>query len=346
MPKAVRYQQGQRWGYSPQVAGFEQTLVLGTVMDPVWDTKDLIYTVYVRYAEAMKESIASNYDGVIVILGERELDRSVSILVESGVPLPSWKAVHGCSGNAFDRVSDELARHLVRAEQCLELIRVRKEALRKHHEKYGALANRSESSKCVAESWKRIEAWYAENAHELSASLAPGASETAMNQFEGEIGASLPDDFKESVRVHNGGWWVPWRHGDLLSLDAILKEWRMYSEWQAAGEWPTPDDVVRDSNLQIKPVFWNKRRIFITANSGNHLTLDLDPPAEDLYGQIIKHSREEGPIVVVARGWGEFLMMLVSDLEAGKYIPMEGSVELVEYVERQLAEDIVSIIGK
>ena len=159
------------------------------------------------------------------------------------------------------------------------------------------------------------------------------------SRFEKEIDARLPDDFKESLRIHDGGgWWVPWRHGDLLSLEQILEQWKMYSDWQAKGEYATGGDNWRADNIKgpIKRVFWNKKRIYVTDNSGDHLTLDLDPPADGTYGQVIDHSHEVGPMEVVATGWGEFLRNLVEDLESGKYVYLkhEGSLELVEEVER------------
>jgi cell wall assembly regulator SMI1 len=73
---------------------------------------------------------------------------------------------------------------------------------------------------------------------------------------------------------------------------------------------------------------------------GQLLTLDLDAPADGTYGQVLDHSHEVGPTEVVATGWGGFLSMHVNDLESGKYVCLEdqGSVELVEDVERELAE--------
>ena len=76
----------------------------------------------------------------------------------------------------------------------------------------------------------------------------------------------------------------------------------------------------------------------VTDNSGNHLTLDLDPPSDGTYGQVLDHCHEVGPKEVIASGWGDFLRKLVEDLESGKYVYLkhEGSLELVEELERQL----------
>jgi cell wall assembly regulator SMI1 len=282
------------------------------------------------------------------------MDRSVTNLVESGIELPWWwvygrrfdskeKAPNSRSLLSCDYLSDVLPQQFAVANRRLGEKRAREESLRKHREKYGSRTNRSEPSKSVIESWQRIEGWYAENANSLTNSLAPGATQAAIERFEKEIGAKLPDDFKESVRVHDGGgWWVPWRHGDLLSLEGILEQWKMYSDWQAKGNYATGEDwVPRDIKGPIKPVFWNKQRIYLTDNSGHRLTLDLDPPADGKYGQVLDHCHEVGPTEVVASGWAEFLRMLVDDLESGKYVYLEdGGVELAAEVEKELAEGL------
>jgi cell wall assembly regulator SMI1 len=73
----------------------------------------------------------------------------------------------------------------------------------------------------------------------------------------------------------------------------------------------------------IKPIFWNTKRIFVTDSSGDHLTLDLDPPEEGHYGQVLDHRHEVGPRSVLAPSWSAFLSQLADDLEAGKYIYVE-----------------------
>lgn len=321
---------------------------------PEWGWNERKYDVYIRYSPTVKESIPADYDGVILSLTDAGMDRSVTDFVETGVELPWWwvygrrfdseeEAPDTTGALSCDRVSDVLPRSLTGAQQRLEEMRATEESLRKHREKYRARMNPPEPSRSVAESWQRIEAWYADIGEDLSKWLAPGASEIAIERFEQEIGARLPEDFKESVRVHDGGgWWVPWRHGDLLSLEGILEQWKMYSDWQAKGNYATEGDewVPRDITGPIKPAFWNKQRIYVTDNSGNHLTLDLDPPPDGTYGQVLHQSHELGPTEIVASGWGEFLKRLVDDLESGKYVYIEheGSLELVEDVERELAE--------
>jgi cell wall assembly regulator SMI1 len=328
--------------------------VIGRVTEahPEFGWNERTFDVYVRYSDAAKGSIPSDYDGTILHLTDEGLDRSVTKLVATDVKLPWWwvygrrfrskkdepnsRSVMSCK-----RVSDVLPHVFQSAKQVAEHIRASQEALREHRKKFASKRAKPKPSRTIEESWKRIEAWYAENADPVGRSLAAGASEAAIKRFEKEIGARLPEDFKESVRIHDGGgWWVPYLHGELLSLDGILEQWKMYSEWQAKGDYASGDDDWRPRDLKgpIKPVFWNKRRIYVTDNSGDHLTLDLDPPADGTYGQVLNHSHEVGPMEVVASGWGEFLRKLVNDLESGKYVYLrhQGQLELVDELERDL----------
>ena len=112
-----------------------------------------------------------------------------------------------------------------------------------------------------------------------------------MADFERSIGTQLPKDFRESLLLHDGSnedGWILW-HGELLTLDKMLKQWEMYRDWQTRGEYAIPgsdDWTTHAIDGPIKPIFWNVKRLFITDNSGDHLTLDLDPPQKGHYGQV------------------------------------------------------------
>ena len=128
MAKAMRYAKGQRWALKPRVAGFEPTLVIGEVTEPhpEWGWNERTYSVYVRYAAAVKDSIPADYDGVILSLTYAGMNRSVTDLVDSGVELPWWwiygrrfdspeKAPRGRGAFSCDRVSDVLPNSLTSA---------------------------------------------------------------------------------------------------------------------------------------------------------------------------------------------------------------------------------------
>lgn len=348
-----RFEPGQRWRYRSSIAEFENTLVIAGVAeaDEEIGLDERTYTVYVRYSHEAKMALPLDYDGIVLLLTDQGLDDSVTELVEEHVKLPWWWSYgrrfkskkdvpNHRSATECDRVGDVLSLEFQSAKQAVERISGIGMAIEKHRKKLDTRQSHPKPSQSVAESWDRIKAWYSENAKSIGGDLAKGASATAIRRFEKEIGASLPEDFRESVMIHNGGgWWVPSRYGDLLSLDQILTNWRKYSDWLARGTYATSDGSWEANAIEgpIKPIFWNKKRVYVTDNSGNHLTLDLDPPADGRYGQIIHHSHEVGPTKVVASSWGEFLSKLVEELESGKYVylPDEGCIELVEEIERE-----------
>ncbi len=176
----------------------------------------------------------------------------------------------------------------------------------------------------VLESWQRIVAWYKENTYPNMLSLNAGATEEEIEAFQREIGLSLPDDFRESLLLHNGGDCGLLWYGELLTLDGVLRQWAMYKDWQRSGEYATADWKVEDSiDKHIRPVFWDSFRLPLTDNSGDHLMLDLQPASGGDVGQIFSHSHEVGPEQVLASSWSEFLTKVVTDLEAGKYVFVE-----------------------
>lgn len=160
-----------------------------------------------------------------------------------------------------------------------------------------------------------------------------GASLRAIARLEKLLGTQLPDDIRESLKIHDGGyWWVLPNFGELLPVGEIERQWSMYRDWQQEGTYGNDSSnwEAEDIHGPIKPIFWNVKRIPITDNSGDHLMLDLDPPGDGTYGQIIDHSHEVGPKRVVAASWSEFLANLVDDLESGKYdLDEEGKLKHV-----------------
>jgi cell wall assembly regulator SMI1 len=316
--KTSPYKKGQRWKFKTDVAEFEDTLVIGR--------KDgRSYDVYVRYVPS--KSLPRNKDGEVLQLTEAGLNRNVMELVESGVKLPWWWVLGvRCESKekAPDTMNVALCNGLIKnclrdlyhsLQQVQEFKRQRAQA-RKQAKLEIKKRGSARSSKSIAESWERIRAFYP---HQI---LHPGATPAAIAAFEEAIGLVLPDDFKESLRLHDGGdnFWFHSTSGEFLSLAGMLKQWKTYRQAQRQGEYATEDWEASDIEGPIKPVFWNTKRIVVTDNSGDHWTLDLDPPQDGAYGQILDHSHEVGPTQVLAGSWAELLSQLAVDLENGKYL--------------------------
>jgi hypothetical protein len=75
----------------------------------------------------------------------------------------------------------------------------------------------------VAESWRRIAAWYEANTPPGTLRLPPGASEEMILVAEAEMGLRLPEGLRAFYRLHDGlGGSFFLHYGEFLSLDLVL----------------------------------------------------------------------------------------------------------------------------
>jgi cell wall assembly regulator SMI1 len=56
----------------------------------------------------------------------------------------------------------------------------------------------------MREIWDMIEGWLALNTPWIQASLAPGATQDEIQTAEASLGLALPEDVRQSYRLHNG----------------------------------------------------------------------------------------------------------------------------------------------
>lgn len=174
----------------------------------------------------------------------------------------------------------------------------------------------------IASAWRRIAAWHKAYTPAGTLTLSPGASEEEITAFEREVGFRLPDDLRASFALHNGSedTFLLW-HGELLSLEQILRQRREYLRWQEQDGWGVGKQYeTEDVEEPIKPIWWSPLRLPLTDNSGDHGIADFDPAEGGQRGQIIEHSHETGPSRVLARTFGEWLLVIAGGLEGGQYI--------------------------
>jgi cell wall assembly regulator SMI1 len=171
----------------------------------------------------------------------------------------------------------------------------------------------------VRESWQRIAKWASENIPEGKFCLAEGASEGQIADLERILGFPLPEDVRESYRTHNGTNETPFPFKDQehVTLDYIGKAYEMRRGWVSDPN----NEVPRYIEGPIKPVWWSLHRVQLTDDGGgNGLMIDLDPADGGTVGQVIEHSRDEGPLCVHAASWGELLKRIADDSETGRYV--------------------------
>ncbi len=176
----------------------------------------------------------------------------------------------------------------------------------------------------VGQAWNRIAQWHEQHCPAGVFQLNPGASQSDIAEVEAVTGQTFPEDVRESFRRHNGGatdtTWLLW-YGELLDLNDVIEQWKMYRQMQETQGYGVGEDWRPHALIgPAKPIWWNTSRIHLTDNSGEHLTIDLDPPDDGHLGQIIYHDHEIGPTEVLAASWLELLEQIANDLEAGKYV--------------------------
>lgn len=73
--------------------------------------------------------------------------------------------------------------------------------------------------------WQRIEGWLSRHAPHAWQMLRPGASEGEIQQAEVTMDITLPEDFKASCRIHDGGYVLDLvTKMTMLSLDLSLDQ--------------------------------------------------------------------------------------------------------------------------
>ncbi|WP_391557905.1 SMI1/KNR4 family protein [Robertmurraya sp.] len=165
--------------------------------------------------------------------------------------------------------------------------------------------------------WERMESWIKDHAPDVLEDLNPGASESEITELETALGVTLPEDLKESLRIHNGQsgdsqWLVAgW---ELLSTQRILDEWNVWKELndkESFKEW----DV--EPQEGVANVWWQPAWIPLTYNGcGDHHCLDLAPTNKGKNGQIISMWHDSEEREVLAKNYRQWFEHLVRTFES------------------------------
>ncbi|VUG17853.1 DEBR0S2_17788g1_1 [Brettanomyces bruxellensis] len=198
----------------------------------------------------------------------------------------------------------------------------------------------------IQEIWEKIDKWLDREFPELGDDMENGATVSDLNAFEKDLGVSLPLDFRESYKIHDGQVSLGKTRGlifsyPLMDLESIAGEtavWRkVYDRIQGKS---FSDDVDKKGQLKqqkgfyskfvsnqrslpegaIQPLYCHPNWIpFVKDNAGNNIALDLAAGPKGHWGQVILFGRDYDTKVVVASSFSEFLFNLSEDLEDGKF---------------------------
>jgi cell wall assembly regulator SMI1 len=177
----------------------------------------------------------------------------------------------------------------------------------------------------MKELWERLELWLKSNYPELLDSLNDGATDEMIINAEEKMGIKFPNDFKESLKIHNGqkgNFDYPGLIGgyELLSLDNIVEEWQVWTNLLNDGEFNDWDELIFNTNKVKSDQWWRTKWIPITANGGgDHHCLDLDPTEKGSFGQVIEMWHDDENRELVGDSFKQCFYIIVENLENGTY---------------------------
>jgi cell wall assembly regulator SMI1/predicted DNA-binding WGR domain protein len=185
-------------------------------------------------------------------------------------------------------------------------------------------AKRASGTASIAEVWARIEGWFAKRP-ELPLRLRPGAKEKDIVAAEKTLGVRFPDDFRASLRLHDGqedredGGDVDWlpvalRLGSLASLVRCWQDDRKYYDEEGMAErldWLDKGERVRQVHLHPKHIPFAGSRYW----DYGRLMFDFIPGPQGAAGQVI--ARDDIDLVFVDASFGAFLERVAIGLERG-----------------------------
>ncbi|WP_339097520.1 SMI1/KNR4 family protein [Deinococcus sp. VB142] len=141
--------------------------------------------------------------------------------------------------------------------------------------------------------WERIEAWY--EAKGQTENLNPSASAEAIAQAEKDMGLTFPTELRESLLRHDGSADGGWPTGELLSLERMADERKVWMDLLQDG---TFDGNARhnEGSETLEAGWWNPAWIPLDSDGGgNGAVIDLNPGPQGTVGQVIDMDHEVGP---------------------------------------------------
>ena len=169
--------------------------------------------------------------------------------------------------------------------------------------------------------WIQLENWLSAHWPSGLAELNPPATDQEIASLEAALGVSLPKDFVDCLKVHNGQ--SPTSGGlfdgsEFLSCAAIQGQWSVWKDLLDSGEF---DGIESEPQEGIRSDWWNARWIPFTHNGGgDHLCIDLAPGEGGHVGQVITMWHDMGERAVQAKSFRAWFSEYVAAVVAGDYV--------------------------
>ena len=197
----------------------------------------------------------------------------------------------------------------------------------------------------MGRAWARIEASLGRVLPGSIGQLGPPAEDAAIDAVEAALGVVLPQDFRASLRIHDGTKWpaphlgqpspVPLQY--LYDTGGIVEATRMWRDNYAAD--PVWDDPRVWAHLvdrgmislygPVRPIVGLAGAVMVGDMNGDvHWFLDFDPAPGGVPGQVVRVDVECSWWVVLAPSWTELLVRYAEDLERYAASPGSSTLEI------------------
>jgi cell wall assembly regulator SMI1 len=187
----------------------------------------------------------------------------------------------------------------------------------------------------VDRAWARIEASLSGILPASLRQLEAPAEAAAIDAVEAALGVVLPQDFRASLRIHNGTKWIYSADGQLqpspiplnylYDTNGIVEATRMWRD--SYYEDPVRSDprvwayLVDERqhlflNGPVRPIVGSAGAVLVGDMNGDVTWfLDLDPPPGGTPGQVVRVDVESSMWDVLAPSWTQLLVRYAEDLE-------------------------------
>ncbi len=183
----------------------------------------------------------------------------------------------------------------------------------------------------VVGTWRKIESWLAAHWPQGLEDLRPPATDEEIHALERALGAHLPSDFSDALRVHNGqqglaGCLFP--SGQFLGSEDILDHWMCWKTLLDSGHF---QGLRSDSEDGVLSDWWSPGWIPVTHNGfGDHDCIDLTPTASGMFGQLITMWHDQPERTVLAPSYSFWLAQFHERLQSELIVFCPDSNCLVE----------------
>jgi len=171
----------------------------------------------------------------------------------------------------------------------------------------------------IATLWREFEEWLAVHWPEGLADLNPGATDEQLRALETFLGARLPSEFVECLKIHNGQKGMAgglFDNSEFLSTETIADQWNVWRDLLDSGDF---EGITSEPSQGVREDWWNRNWIPFTHNGGgDHYCLDLQPATGGMSGQVITMWHDMGERRIVAANFHAWLAGYLASIRAGK----------------------------